>query len=159
MGEHYNHKRWKIPGGAVDVGEYASVSAVREAKEETGLDCEFMGVLTVRHLLDFRFGNTCDVSFICLLKPKDLKQEFNPMHLNEVKDVQWMDLDQFIASEVHLFFGSEQENLNVLRDAAQWMSTYWNDTHSEEAQKSNPCFHKFKQTHPFREVDIALYHR
>ena len=119
-----------------------------------------MGVLSVRHLLDFRFGNTCDVSFICLLKPKDLKQEFNPEHTNEVKDVKWMDVDQFISSETHLFFGEEKENLDLLRDAAQWMKTHWKNPHSEEAEKSNPCVQKFKQTHPFRkDVEIALYHR
>ena len=160
MKEHYRNQQWKLPGGAVDVGEHASTAAVREAKEETGLDCEFMGVLSVRHLLDFRFGNTCDISMICVLKPKDSKQEFNPLHLNEVKDVQWMDVDQFIASEKHVFFGSEQENLNILKAASIWMSTHWDDPHSKEAQRDNPCFQKFKQTHPFREnAEIALYHR
>ena len=32
MREHYGHKRWKIPGGAVDVGEHGSTAAMREAK-------------------------------------------------------------------------------------------------------------------------------
>lgn len=38
---------WSIPGGLVEVGERAAESAVREAKEETGLDVEVVEVLGV----------------------------------------------------------------------------------------------------------------
>ena len=38
---------WSIPGGLVEVGERAVEAAVREAKEETGLDVEIEEVLGV----------------------------------------------------------------------------------------------------------------
>jgi ADP-ribose pyrophosphatase YjhB (NUDIX family) len=38
---------WAIPGGFVDYGESADVAAVREAKEETGLDVELKYLLGV----------------------------------------------------------------------------------------------------------------
>ena len=38
---------WSIPGGLVEVGERAAEAAVREAKEETGLDVEIEEVLGV----------------------------------------------------------------------------------------------------------------
>lgn len=38
---------WSIPGGLVEVGEGTSDAAVREAKEETGLDVDIMEVLGV----------------------------------------------------------------------------------------------------------------
>jgi ADP-ribose pyrophosphatase YjhB (NUDIX family) len=34
-------KVWKMPTGLTDTGEDIATSAVRELKEETGLDCVF----------------------------------------------------------------------------------------------------------------------
>lgn len=38
---------WSIPGGLIEVGERASEAAVREAKEETGLDVDIVDLLGV----------------------------------------------------------------------------------------------------------------
>lgn len=38
---------WSIPGGLVEVGERAEESAIREAREETGLDVEVIEALGV----------------------------------------------------------------------------------------------------------------
>lgn len=41
---HENRDIWMVPGGGIEEGENSIEAAVREAKEETGLDIEVTGV-------------------------------------------------------------------------------------------------------------------
>jgi len=43
-----DNQNWAVPGGAIDLGESMVQAAVRETKEETGIDCEITGA--GRHL-------------------------------------------------------------------------------------------------------------
>jgi ADP-ribose pyrophosphatase YjhB (NUDIX family) len=47
---------WKLPGGATDRGEELSQAAIREVEEETGLRTQFVSLLGVRHLQQYRWG-------------------------------------------------------------------------------------------------------
>ena len=38
---------WAVPGGAMDLGESIADAAVRETKEETGIDCEITGLVGI----------------------------------------------------------------------------------------------------------------
>jgi mutator protein MutT len=46
-GREPNYGEWSFPGGAIETGETASNCAVREAKEETGLEVEALEVAAV----------------------------------------------------------------------------------------------------------------
>ena len=41
-------EKWKLPGGFMDPGEKIRDAAVREVKEETGIDAEFLGIMGMR---------------------------------------------------------------------------------------------------------------
>lgn len=47
--------KWGFPGGALEIGETPQAAAVREAKEETGLDVEVGRVIGVYNDLDIRY--------------------------------------------------------------------------------------------------------
>ena len=39
-----DNDNWALPGGAVDLGESLAQAAIRETKEESGIDCEITGL-------------------------------------------------------------------------------------------------------------------
>jgi 8-oxo-dGTP diphosphatase len=51
---------WSLPAGFIEVDETVSECAVREVKEETGLDVELTGILDVYTIFD-------DPRYVCLL--------------------------------------------------------------------------------------------
>ncbi|MED6145058.1 nudix (nucleoside diphosphate linked moiety X)-type motif 2, variant 2 [Stylosanthes scabra] len=59
---------WKLPTGVVDAGEEIFAAAIREVKEETGIDTEFVEVLAFREVQNSFFGKS-DLSFLCMLRP------------------------------------------------------------------------------------------
>lgn len=42
-----DHDAWGFPGGAIELGESAAEAAIRETREETGLDVEIVNLLGV----------------------------------------------------------------------------------------------------------------
>ncbi|GKV44589.1 hypothetical protein SLEP1_g51753 [Rubroshorea leprosula] len=84
---------WKIPTGVVEQGEDIFTAVVREVKEETGIDTEFLEVLAFRQSHESFFVKS-DLFFICMLRPLSFdlqKQEL------EIDAVQWMPFDEFAA--------------------------------------------------------------
>lgn len=84
---------WKIPTGVVDEGEDICVAAVREVKEETGIDTEFIEIVAFRQTHK-SFYDKSDLFFLCFLRPLSFsiqKQEL------EIEAAQWMPLEEFAA--------------------------------------------------------------
>ncbi|KYQ91682.1 hypothetical protein DLAC_07459 [Tieghemostelium lacteum] len=84
--------RWKIPGGALDVGEDLCNTAVREVFEETGIKSEFVSVLGFRQLQNYAFDRA-DIYYVCALKP--LSSEIN-MDTNEIGQCKWTPIQEFV---------------------------------------------------------------
>jgi ADP-ribose pyrophosphatase YjhB (NUDIX family) len=42
-----DNENWAMPGGAMDIGETIAEAGVRETREETGIECEIVGLVGV----------------------------------------------------------------------------------------------------------------
>ncbi|KAJ0808764.1 putative hydrolase [Helianthus annuus] len=84
---------WKFPIGVVDEGEDICDAAVREVKEETGIDAKFVEVLAFRQSHKSFFEKS-DLFFMCMLQPLSFniqKQE------REIEAAQWMAFEDYAA--------------------------------------------------------------
>ncbi|KAF8391679.1 hypothetical protein HHK36_023987 [Tetracentron sinense] len=84
---------WKFPTGVVDEGEDICMAAIREVKEETGIETEFVEILAFRQSHKSFFEKS-DLFFVCLLHPLSFdiqKQEL------EIEAVQWMPFEEYAA--------------------------------------------------------------
>ncbi|PAN07396.1 hypothetical protein PAHAL_1G332500 [Panicum hallii] len=94
---------WKLPTGFIHASEEIFTGAVREVKEETGIDTEFMELIAFRHAHNVAFQKS-DLFFICLLRP--LTNEIK-IDETEIQAAKWMPLPEFIEQpfiqEDHMF--------------------------------------------------------
>ena len=99
--------RWGLPKGAVFAGETSEQAAVREVKEETGLDAEIIGLLdTIEYF--FRAGDTLIRKSVDFYLMHYLGGTMTPQ-LSEVDDVEWVELSKGIE---RASFDSERKLLS-----------------------------------------------
>lgn len=82
---------WKLPTGLLNTREDINIACQREVMEETGIETEFVGVLSFRHMHNSLFGKS-DLFFVCLMKPlttKISKQD------TEISACEWIDVEMY----------------------------------------------------------------
>lgn len=69
MIERADNGLWAVPGGAQDIGETTVQAAVRETREETGIDVEVIGVAGIysnpRHVIAYDNGEVRQEFSVC----------------------------------------------------------------------------------------------
>jgi ADP-ribose pyrophosphatase YjhB (NUDIX family) len=82
-----DNQLWTIPGGAMEPGEFIADTAVREVKEETGIDVEIVSLVGIysnpHHVVEYADGEVRQQFSICFscrplggeLKPSDETSE------------------------------------------------------------------------------------
>ena len=79
---------WKLPGGLADPGEDFAATVAREVYEETGVEAELDGIVSLRHSHGRRFGQG-DLYVVVRLKAtnSDAPLRVDPA---ELADAKWM---------------------------------------------------------------------
>ena len=88
-----NRTRWGLPKGAVSAGETSEQAAIREVREETGIDAEIVKLLTKANLEQAVEVIRKRVDFYLM---RYVGGELTPQ-LSEVDDVEWVELGEAIS--------------------------------------------------------------
>jgi 8-oxo-dGTP pyrophosphatase MutT (NUDIX family) len=106
--------RWGLPKGAVSEGETSEAAALREVREETGIEARIVKRLdTIEYF--FRVGDTLIHKSVDFYLMQYVAGELEPQ-LSEVDDVEWVELS---AALRRASFDSERKLLEMaLQDAS-----------------------------------------
>ncbi|PHT39771.1 Nudix hydrolase 8 [Capsicum baccatum] len=83
---------WKIPTGFILESEEIFTGVVREVKEETGINTEFVEVIAFRHAHNVAFEKS-DLFFVCLLRALSKQIMVDDL---EIQAAKWMPLVEFV---------------------------------------------------------------
>jgi ADP-ribose pyrophosphatase YjhB (NUDIX family) len=90
-----DNDNWALPGGAMDLGESLTQAAVREVKEETGVDCEVTGLVGIytdpKHVVLYTSDGEARQEFSVVFTARAVGGEPTPS--SESNDVRWVTRD------------------------------------------------------------------
>ena len=90
---------WALPGGAMDIGESLAQAAIRETKEETGIDCEITGLSGIYtdpgHVILYTSNGEVRQEFSIVLTARAAGGQPTPS--SETSEVRWV----LVASVEH----------------------------------------------------------
>ena len=87
------NRGWWIPGGAIDYGENFIQGAIRECKEEAGIDVQIKGILKVDHSVA---GNTARMRVIFYAEPTNIDeaQKLKRVPDSESLEARWVNMEE-----------------------------------------------------------------
>jgi 8-oxo-dGTP pyrophosphatase MutT (NUDIX family) len=98
-----DNDNWALPGGAMDLGESLVQTAVRETKEETGIDCEITGLVGIytdpRHVLLYTSDGEVRQEFSVVFTARPTGGVPTPS--SETRDVVWLDPTEIADLPIH----------------------------------------------------------
>lgn len=93
-----DNDNWAFPGGAMDLGESLVTAAVREVKEETGIDCEITGLVGIytdpKHIILYTSNGEARQEFSVLFTARATGG--TPTPSSESREVRWIPREQIL---------------------------------------------------------------
>lgn len=87
-----DNDNWAVPGGAVDLGESVGEAAIRETREESGIDCQITGLVGIysdpRHVILYTSDGEVRQEFSILLTARPVGG--HPTPSSETSEVRWV---------------------------------------------------------------------
>ena len=87
-----DNDNWAVPGGAIDLGESMVQAAVRETREETGIECEITGLVGIytdpKHVILYTSNGEARQEFSILLT--GVATGGQPTPSSESSEVRWV---------------------------------------------------------------------
>ncbi|MGI5421210.1 NUDIX domain-containing protein [Actinomadura luteofluorescens] len=87
-----DNNNWALPGGAIDLGESITDAAVRETKEETGINVEVTGLVGIysdpKHVIHYTSNDEVRQEFSIVLTARCVSGEIRLS--DESRAVRWM---------------------------------------------------------------------
>jgi 8-oxo-dGTP pyrophosphatase MutT (NUDIX family) len=97
-----DNDRWALPGGALELGETVISTAVREVKEETGIDIEVSGLVGIysdpHHVIAYDDGEVRQQFAICV---RGRPTGGTLRGSSESTEVRWVDVDELPHLDLH----------------------------------------------------------
>jgi ADP-ribose pyrophosphatase YjhB (NUDIX family) len=87
---------WAVPGGAIDLGESVAQAAVRETREESGIECAITGIVGIysdpRHVILYTSNGEARQEFSIVLTARPLTGQPTPS--SESSQVRWVPVSE-----------------------------------------------------------------
>jgi ADP-ribose pyrophosphatase YjhB (NUDIX family) len=97
-----DNDNWALPGGAVDIGESLAQAAIRETKEESGVDCEITGLSGIYtdpgHVMLYTSNGEVRQEFSIVLTARATGGQ--PTSSSETSEVRWAALERLGAFDM-----------------------------------------------------------
>jgi ADP-ribose pyrophosphatase YjhB (NUDIX family) len=91
-----DNDNWAVPGGAIDLGESVGQAAVRETREESGIECEITGIVGIysdpKHVILYTSNGEVRQEFSIVLTARPLNGQPTPS--SESSEVRWVPVSE-----------------------------------------------------------------
>ncbi|MGD0032885.1 NUDIX hydrolase [Paenibacillus illinoisensis] len=91
MVKNKGNSSWSLPGGAVEKEETLDQAAIREAKEETGLDVKVQGVIAINECI---FEKKQEHVILFTFRAEVIGGRLELIRPHEISEIAWMDVDK-----------------------------------------------------------------